>query len=187
MFILYNCMRSLYLLYKYCKTADKFFPFFGIYLRYVAGVCNGRGGGVRWTYYFGLHSARVYAKLRLHATTAARHGTARQVPWLKVSKELHMLSHVWVCVCMCVASFPFSPHTGRQQQPRCMHSTCMACMCAFLHAVVVFALLLWIYGSPCVVLALTHTLTPHAVHKPLCEWVSEWCVCIALNSLLLLQ
>lgn len=112
-------------------------------------------------------------------------GMARQVPWLKVSKELHMLSHVCVCV-MCVASFPFSPHTGRQQQPHCMHCAYMACMCAFLHAVV-FALLLWIYGSPCVVLALTHTLTPHAVHKPLCEWVSEWCVCIALNSLLLLQ
>lgn len=135
MFILYNCMRSLYLLYKYCKTADKFFPLEFICVAWQ--VCRvGRGrewvGGVRWTYYFGLHSARVYAKLRLNATTAARHGTARQVPWLKVSKELHMLSHMCVCVWR---HFRF-PHTLEG------NSSHAAMHCAFLHAVVVFALLL---------------------------------------------
>lgn len=156
-------MRSLYLLYKYCKTADKFFPLEFICVAWQ--VCRvGRGrewvGGVRWTYYFGLHSARVYAKLRLNATTAARHGTARQVPWLKVSKELHMLSHM----CVCVASFPFSPHTGRQQQPRC-HALCLsACSCCFCS----FIVNLWL--PLCCARTHSLTLTPHAVHRrPLCE------------------
>lgn len=87
-----------------------------------------------------------------------------------------------VCACMCVASFPFSPHTGRQQQPRC-HALCLsACSCCFCS----FIVNLWLP----LCCARTHSLllpTQYIGGPCVSEWVSEWCVCIALNSLLLLQ
>lgn len=77
------------------------------------------------------------------ATTAARHS---KVPWLKVSKELHMLLshclHVRVCVCVW-RHFRF-PHTleGKSQAHHaCTAATVCVCVCAILHAVVVALLL----------------------------------------------
>lgn len=135
------------------------------------------GGGVRWTYYFGLHSARVYAKLRLNATTAARHGTASAL-----AKSLQRVAHALACVCvrLCVWRHFRFPHT---LEGNSSHAACTVPFCMHL----LFLLFYCEFMAPLVLCSHSLTLTPHAVHRPLCEWVSEWCVCIALNSLLLLQ